>query len=142
MKLFVTLTRRSLAAVLFAVILFILLSVRFLSVGPQNPGGSTNALRMSYIESLGLSADDSFASAEEITVPQSFSEIYTEYNKLQKRAGFDLSDYKGKKVTLYTYPFGDGGVKQIHLLVYNGYIIGGDIDSFETDSEMKPLMPI
>lgn len=142
MKLYVTLTKRSLSLVLAVTVILVLISLRLFSVGKSAPNGETEEARMLYIEELGLTADDSASTAEKIIIPESFSELYREYNAIQKQAGFDLSDYKGKEVTLYTYPFGADGKKMLHLLVFNGRIIGGDIASLEADSELKPLLPL
>ena len=52
-------------------------------------------------------------------------------------AGFDLSDYKGKKATLYIYPVYE--TTEVHLIVYEGVIIGGDISDIRYGEKMKPL---
>lgn len=137
MRLFVTLTKRKLlAAGLFAaIILFVLLSVR--SAAISLPDGSTNSLRMEFIESLGLSADDSAVTTKTVIIPKEFSKVYTEYNDLQLKGGFDLSDYKGKEATLYSYPLSEDRI--VHLLVHKGRIIGGDVADTRIDGEIKPL---
>ena len=102
------------------------------------PDGSTNQNRVEYLESIGISAKELNVFSKEITIPQEFSDVYNNYNKLQNKAGFDLSEYKGKKATLYTYPM--YGTTEIHVIVHNGVIIGGDIASVEFGGEMKPLV--
>lgn len=101
--------------------------------------GSTNAIRMAYLKGIGLEADDSDVTCKDIVIPESFNDVYTEYNRLQKEAGFDLSNYKGQSATVYTYSSAADKTKQIHLLVHDGCIIGGDIATVTVNGEMKPL---
>ena len=79
-------------------------------------------------------------SSKEITIPQEFEDIYNKYNALQQEAGFDLSEFKGKKATLYTYPL--YGTTEVHIIVCDGIIIGGDIADIRFGCEMKPLVKI
>jgi len=67
----------------------------------------------------------------EVTIPTEFNEVYEKYNQLQISQGFDLSGYKGKAVTRYTYsiinyPDGIENVRA-NVLVYKNKVIGGDI---------------
>ena len=76
------------------------------------------------------------------TLPFEFDMVYNNYNEIQKDAGFDLSCYKGKKCTMYTYeltnhPFGKCNA---NIIVYNGEIIGGDISSVNLDGFMTGLL--
>ena len=56
--------------------------------------GSTNAKRINFISRLGYEVDENSVKSKDITIPMNFSDVYTEYNKLQKKAGFDL--YKNR----------------------------------------------
>lgn len=138
MKFFITLSKRHLAVILGVIVLAIAISGWSLSEKSNLINGSTNALRIDYIRSLRLEPDDRDVESKEIIIPQSFGEVYEEYNKLQKKAGFDLKNYKGRKATLYTYSL-SGTDKKLHLIVLNGYIIGGDIADIEVEGEMLPL---
>lgn len=57
--------------------------------------------------------------------------MYNSYNQIQKNQGFDLTDYKGQKATLYTYTVtnykGKGDYIVADMLVCEGKLIGGDI---------------
>ena len=72
------------------------------------------------------------------TAGMSTDEAVAKYNELQKEAGFDLSNYKGKNVTVYSCPVWNSD-KLLNLIVYDGKIIGGDISDVAFDGEMKPL---
>ena len=57
--------------------------------------------------------------------------MYSDYNEVQMNQGFDLTEYKGRKVTLYTYTIKnyekakEGIVAD--MLVCDGVLIGGDL---------------
>ena len=144
MKKYVTVTRKSLFAVFLLTLLVIILSGRFSAAGNRAENGKTNAQRVSFIKSLGLMPDDNNAQSKQTDIPVRFSDVYENYNLLQKQAGYDLSEYKGVSVTVYTYPVGRIRDKSsdeyyVHLMVYNGRIIGGDIASNNFYGEMLPL---
>ncbi len=88
-----------------------------------------------------------YLSEKEVTIPASFSEVYENYNELQKQQGFDLSKHKGQSAVAYTFtvlgrtdengePVSD---VEAHVLVCEGEIIGGDIASTRLDGFMEPL---
>lgn len=140
MKLFVTLSKKSLAVILAALIIALVIAGQFFSAHAGRINGSTNALRVSYLKGLGVDPDDSGCVSKDIIIPQSFSDVYQNYNKLQKKAGFDLSRYKGRSATVYTYPLTAGTVA--NLIVCDGAIIGGDIAETALNGQMKPLSKI
>lgn len=98
---------------------------------------STDKQRRDYLESFGWETAEKFES-KELTIPESWNEVYNSYNDLQKNQGFDLAAYKGKRVELYTYTvtnyenISDGVVAD--MLVYDGVLIGGDICNTAADS--------
>ncbi len=110
------------------------------------PDGSTAQLRRQYITALGYRCSEQELSRE-IVIPAEFSEVYQNYNELQKQYGFDLSRFKGDSATVYTYSVTDypdpsGGFYRdinLNLIVSNGKIIGGDISSAELDGFMEGL---
>lgn len=139
MKLFVILNKKNLAIILCALIIGFLLLGEFLSAENNGIDGSTNALRVMYLKSIKIEPDDSEVTSKNIVIPERFGEVYENYNLIQKKAGFDLSRYKGKEATLYTYALAGEKDREIHLIVYDGKVIGGDIASLKFDGEMKPL---
>ncbi len=74
----------------------------------------------------------------EFTIPETFNDVYVRYNNLLKEGGYDLSAYKGKKCTRYTYliPSADA---RANIIVHNGKIIGGDISGIRLDGIMIPI---
>ena len=146
MKLYFSLSRGLLAALLCIILSTLLISGSFVSAINQSKNGSTNALRCEFAQSIGCEIKEELLSQKEITIPIEFGEVYNSYNSLQKRAGFDLERYKGANATVYTYQvLSHGAFKKddnvrLNLIVYKGKIIGGDISSVDLSGKMIPLL--
>ena len=138
-RLFLTFTKKSLAVTVAAVIVGILILGKVASLSVCGPDGSTHAIRMQYLRSIGVQVEEEAEQTKEIVIPETFSDVYETYNQLQRRAGFDLADYKGKKATVYTYRLVDNSKKTVTLIVCGGRVIGGDIADAAFDGEMQPL---
>lgn len=87
--------------------------------------------RAAYLRDWGWEIPDSAASVEELELPKQLGEEYSEYLKLQRDQGFDLTRQAGKRVRRYTYdilnyPGGKQGVTA-HLLIYKNAVVGGEI---------------
>ncbi|MDR1564472.1 MAG: DUF4830 domain-containing protein [Oscillospiraceae bacterium] len=103
--------------------------------------GSTEAERTQFLKQFGWDLKkDSAAESQEVTIPIEFTNVYVQYNQLQKQQGFDLEKYKGKKATRWIYKVSNyPGEKQnvyANLLICDGDVIGGDISSTEFDGFM------
>ena len=100
--------------------------------GVVSPTGiKTNEDRVAYLESYGWQVSQEPTAVEELLIPETFDESYTQYLDLQTAQGFDLTDYQGKRVKRYTYainnyPTGETGI-QAGLLIYKNTVIGGDV---------------
>lgn len=140
MGLFITLSKKNLAVITALVIIFFLVLGSVYSAESGKIDGSTNALRVAYIKRLGYEVDETAVSVKEITVPMEFSAVYEKYNQLQKKAGFDLADFRGEKAEVYCYKLSFSDEKAVNLIVSDGVIIGGDIAETRIDGEMKPLL--
>jgi len=72
---------------------------------------------------------------EEVTmkIPAEFDKVMNAYNELQKNQGLDLSKYKGKQVTRYTYKITNypdySGTVFANVILYKNKVIGGDVCS-------------
>ena len=72
-----------------------------------------------------------------VTIPSEFDKVFAAYNELQKEQGLNLSKFKNKEVTRYTfsvtnYPDYDGTV-YANVLVYRNRVIGGDVCSADVN---------
>ncbi len=72
-----------------------------------------------------------------VTIPAEFDRIFTAYNNIQLRQGMDLSHYKQKSVSRYTYKVTNypdyEGCVYANVFVYKDKIIGGDICSADVN---------
>lgn len=97
---------------------------------------STDKERRDYLASFGWDTE-SEPEQKQLTIPESWNDVYNAYNELQLNQGFDLSQYKGKAVTLYSYKItnyenlSEGVVAD--MLVCDGRLIGGDICNTAAD---------
>ena len=102
------------------------------STGPASPKGvKTNEDRVAYLESYGWQVSPEAVSVEELLIPEEFDETYDQYLALQAQQGFDLTQYKGKRVKRYTYqvtnyPSGESGV-EAGLLIYKNTVVAGEV---------------
>ena len=81
-----------------------------------------------YVKELGWEIDENPIDIAIINLPSKFDAVYRQYNEIQKEAGFDLTEYLGKKVVRYTFAInnfdGAEGVR-VNVLMHKGSIIGG-----------------
>lgn len=78
-----------------------------------------------------------------MTIPAEFDRVFESYNAIQKQQGLDLSKYKNRDMTRYTYkvlnyPNYDGTV-YANILVYRNRVVAGDICSADVNGFIKGL---
>ncbi len=107
--------------------------------------GRTDDERVAYLASLGYEVDPASVEVRELLIPDTFDEVFEEYNRLQQTAQMDLTPYRNKRVKRYTYAV----IHHPHathvtatLLVYKGKIIGGDIADAVANGFIQGLTPI
>ncbi len=100
----------------------------------------TNEQRINYLKQFGWEVKAEPSEIVEVAIPTEFNDVYEKYNVIQKKQGFDLSPYRGKKVKRWAYDVTNYPDRPDHvkanILVYEGKIIGGDICSLELDGFM------
>lgn len=138
MKLFFTVTKKGLLVALAVAVTFFLCIMWVTSLKVSAINGDTHRNRMTYIKSLNIDVDENSVSVKETVIPEDFGEVYERYNEVQKKAGFDLTPFKGREVTVYSYPLKNQN-RVLTLIVCEDRIIGGDISDIKIDGEMKPL---
>ncbi len=86
-----------------------------------------------FLAQFGWSVDAANVQTVEVTLPREFDKVFAGYNELQKRQGLELSKYRNKNVTRYTFPVtnysGYDGTVYANVLTYRGRVIGGDLCS-------------
>lgn len=103
-----------------------------------------NDQRVAFLEYFGWKVIGDPTEVAEVTIPDAFDEVYTNYNVIQKEQGLDLEAYKGKTVQRYVYlitnyPDGKSNV-YAHLLVCDNVIVGGDVSSSELEGFMHGFL--
>lgn len=140
--------RRAAAAFSGVLLTVILLCTAVLRAAQPVQTGTKNgidpAARILYLKKLGYEVDELEAEENKnIEIPQSFNDVYTAYNDLQKRAGFNLAAYKGCSAVLYTYRLKNMQRDDVyaHLIVLKNEIIGGDITALSVQDGFElPLI--
>ncbi len=107
-------------------------------------GIKTNEDRLEFISKFVSGVSGEPSSTATFSVPEDFDRIMLSYNEIQKSQGLDITKYKNKKVTRYTYEiekWGDEGVPVfINLIVYRNKIIACDVTSQDPSGFVKPLV--
>jgi hypothetical protein len=129
-------------ALVFSIVVFGYTTTRNLSEKkvkstPTTLVASTNEQKIAYLKSFGWEVDPTPCEIIEVIIPTEFNDIYTNYNNIQKKQGFDLEKLKGKRAKRWTYqvtnyPKPIDNVRA-NIIEYNSKIIGGDICSYEPD---------
>ena len=93
----------------------------------------SNADRVTFLKQFGWEVDAQPINEQEVIIPAEFDKIFAAYNELQKSQGLNLTKYRGKDVTRYTFAIknyeGYDGTVWANVLVYRNRVIGGDICS-------------
>ncbi len=91
----------------------------------------------SFLSQFGWVVDAGSVEKREVTIPAEFDKVFAGYNEMQKSQGLDLSKYKKKTVTRYTFIVtnydGYDGTVYANVLVYRNRVIGGDICSADVN---------
>ena len=83
-------------------------------------------------ECLGLDIDCRNICEEKIIIPESFNEVYKNYDLLQGESGLALDGFKGREAVRYSAQIVNGYYNDemiLTILVCNGQFIGGDVSS-------------
>ncbi len=95
---------------------------------------------LSFISSCGWQVDEEPIEVRDVFIPETFDEVYNNYNKIQLEQGFNLEKYAGTRVKRWTYVIrnypetspSDDFIR-INILVSGDSIIGGDVCSVKLD---------
>ncbi len=128
-----------------AVILLLVIVIVCVCCAVKKAGEESNARSpediVQFLKSFGWETDINSMTEKDVIIPLKFSEVYEQYNDLQKKQGYDLAPYKTDTVKSYTFkitnhPAENVGSVMANVLVYNGKVIGGDICSYALNGFM------
>ena len=107
-------------------------------------GRKTNDDRVEFIKEFGVDVKEAPIETVDFTLPENFDRIIAGYSEIQKMQGLDLSKYKNKKVTRYTYLAenydGYDGDVYVNLILYKNTVIACDISSADPSGFISPLI--
>lgn len=127
MKLYFIFTKKGLAVMLALIVSALIILGQFLTVNHRYFDGSTHSERMEFLSLYNLKVNETAVAVKETRIPDEISGAAEEYNRILQKAGFDLTNFRGKDVTVYTYKIDGFSEKQVNILVCNEKIIAGDI---------------
>ena len=107
-------------------------------------GIETNDDRISFINQFGVEVSGEAKESVSFTVPENFDTVIAGYNELQRSQGLDITKYKNKKVTRYTYETEnykdyDGSV-YVNLIIYKNTVVACDVSSADPTGFVDPLV--
>lgn len=124
--------------ILAAVFLILILSSKERKTGTDIAGQQIPG----YLLVCGWETSSEKIRMESIVIPDEFSEVYSQYNEIQKSQGFDLSSHRGEKAVLVTCPitnYEDRDDVYAELILSDTNLIGAALVSDSSDGFVKPL---
>ncbi len=97
---------------------------------------------LKFISNYGYSVKSEPDEIKEVIIPFEFNDVYLNYNEIQKKQGYDLTNYSGKRVKRWTFTITDypdyenTEYIKINILIFGGKVIGGDVCSVKSDGFM------
>ncbi len=125
-----------------AIFVFFRLSAHSEQEVASAPKGESAVNRLDFIESFGWVVEEEPIEIRQVAIPEEFDDVYENYNAIQIKQGYDLSEYAGRYAKRWTYCIKNYPEKEdseyirINILVCDGVIIGGDVCSVELDGFM------
>lgn len=124
--------------------LFVILVIAITALTFLMFSSDMDILNRRFLARFEIETDLKAVSQEEFVIPENFDNIFSNYNVIQLEAGFDLTEYKGKKAVRYTYKmlnFPKSERKNIYanVICVKNRQIGGDICCTDIDGFILPL---
>ena len=98
--------------------------------------------RVEYLEGLGWEVEPDSETEKDVLIPREFTGVYLEYNRLQKQQGFDLEEFLGTELEMYSYivtNYQSDDTVVATLYIYRGAVVGGDVHSTSLGGFMHGL---
>ena len=131
----------ALAAVAALILALIALLGGGKSTQTSAPAVSDNDARVNFLKGFGWEVTTSPVESSQVKIPSETSPVFERYNNLQKRQGYDLSKFAGKKVMRYVYKVSNypGATEPVYatLLIYKNEIIGGDVTDSAPNGQIR-----
>ena len=109
-------------------------------------GMKTTEDMVNFIEGFGIKVEKMPLEEKTFSVPENFDRIISGYNEIQRTQGLDISKYKNKKVTRYTFKAIDyenyEGEVFVNLIVYKNTVVACDVSSADPTGFVSPLIKL
>lgn len=97
-----------------------------------------------FLKNYGWTVEENCIEKETLQIPETFDDVYNNYNNLQKLSGLDLIKYSGKNAVRYTYivknfPREVNETVRANVLCVNGDPVAGDIMTVSINGFMYSL---
>ena len=106
-------------------------------------GIRTEADRLSLLSRHGYTVKETPIEQATFTLPEEFDRALASYNELQKEQGLDLSRYKKKTLSRYTYEVqnyeGYEGTVYVNLILFHDRVVAADVCSADPTGFVKAL---
>lgn len=145
-------SKASVATALVIVFMLLLLVLRLVTVSEsttaycETVGKYSTAVEdefsvADFLAQFSIEVDEATEQSVNITIPSEFNSVYENYNALQQSQGLDLTDYKGKEATIYTYDVTNSSTDDVkcHLVICENRIVAGDLCTSSLDGTMTAL---
>ena len=103
----------------------------------------TNDDRVALIRGYGWEVEEEPIDEKTVTIPVEFDSIMESYNDIQRQQGFDLSKYRNREMTRYTYRITNypdySGTVICNILIYKNRVVGADICSSDVNGFISGL---
>lgn len=113
------------------------------TMAPKGIALTTQSEQLEFLKELGWETSPEPIDCRSVIIPETWNDVYTEYNKLQLQQGFDLEKYKGAAAEIYTYEVYNYNGRRpnviANLTICDGKLIAGDVCCTELDGFMQGL---
>ena len=99
-------------------------------VGRYSTNAADTKAQVKFLSQFGIKIDKDSKKTDNIKIPESFNEVYEDYNKLQIEEGLDLKPFRGEQVSRVVYKL-NKKEGYATMLVFRGRVIGGHLSTGE-----------
>lgn len=138
-KLFITI---AILVLVIAALVFLYGNDSSLETGAFSKVVKNNSQRVEYLNSFGWEVEAEPLEEETVVIPRKLTDVYADYNEIQRAQGFDLTEFGGMEAVRYTYkvtnyPSENNVVADI--IVFRNEVIAADVQSTALDGFMHGL---
>lgn len=127
---------------LIAALIFLYSSSSSVETGAFSTVVKNNSQRVEYLNSFGWEVVSEPLEEETVIIPRKLTDVYAEYNEIQRAQGFDLAEFGGMEAVRYTYKvtnYPNENNVVADIIVFRNEVIAADVQSTSLDGFMHGL---